>query len=593
MDTDLGNVDASFWGNHTGDYSGYSGSVAGLGDVNGDGYDDILIGAYGDNDAGRLAGQTYLILGKATGWYMDTDLSASDASFWGEGEGDRSGYSVAGAGDVNGDGYDEILIGAKSNDECVNEAGQTYLILGKATGWMMDTDLSASDASFRGEDAGDHSGTSVAIAGDVNGDGYDDILIGAYGDAYTGSTIGRTYLIFGKATGWDMDTDLSTSNASFLGEEKGECSGSTVTGAGDVNGDGYDDILIGAWRDDEGGDYSGQTYLIFGKAFGWAMDTDLSKSDASFLGEDAGDGAGNSIASAGDVNRDGFDDFLIGAWHDEEGGEKAGQTYLLLGKSSGWKMDTNLSASDASFRGEDRLDYSGSSIAGVGDVNGDGYDDILIGADRNRDSGLEAGQTYLIFLDHNSEPILYDDNYFPGNTSTNFTFSIMYQDIEGDKPVNVSLAIDGHCYPMIRNKSDPCDFQKGVRYFYTMNLTEGNHHYYYYVSDGNAGIRFPLDGNLIMPQDTDDDGLWDPIDPDRDGDNVPNVDDAFPDDPYRWKSDTNDTVTNPGRHRSISKWIGLVILVFVGAMIALTTYVVRKKRIEKSNQSETDDLGRT
>ncbi len=127
----------------------------------------------------------------------DTDLSAADASFLGEDAFDRPGWSVAPAGDVNGDGYDDILIGASGDDDGGNSAGQTYLILGKTTGWAMDTDLSAADASFWGEDTYDYSGWSVAPAGDVNGDGYDDILIGAYQDDDGGSDAGQTYLILG------------------------------------------------------------------------------------------------------------------------------------------------------------------------------------------------------------------------------------------------------------------------------------------------------------------------------------------------------------------------------------------------------------
>ncbi len=394
MDTDLSAADASFWGEDSCDYSGWS--VASAGDVNGDGYDDILIGAYLEDDGGYAAGQTYLILGKATGWAMDTDLSAADASFWGEDASDESGYSVASAGDVNGDGYDDILIGALYDDDGGSDAGQTYLILGKATGWAMDTDLSAADASFWGEDAMDHSGCSVASAGDVNGDGYDDILIGARDDDDGGSGAGQTYLILGKATGWAMDTDLSAADASFWGEDAGDYSGFSVASAGDVNGDGYDDILIGAYNDDDGGTDAGQTYLILGQATGWTMDTDLSAADASFWGEDSGDNSGYSVASAGDVNGDGYDDILIGARYDEDGGSNAGQTYLILGKATGWAMDTDLSAADASFWGEDAGDNSGYSVASAGDVNSDGGADILIGAWGDDDGGTDAGQTYLL-----------------------------------------------------------------------------------------------------------------------------------------------------------------------------------------------------
>ena len=402
MDTDLSTSSASFLGEGANDYSGNS--VAGAGDVNGDGYDDILIGADRNNDGGGDAGQTYLIFGKASGWAMDTDLSASDASFWGENQDDYSGTSVSGAGDVNGDGYDDILIGADGNDDGGTTAGQTYLILGKPSGWAMDASLSASDASFWGEDGGDQSGGQVSGAEDVNVDGYDDILIGAHRDWDSGNIAGQTYLILGKDSGWTMDTDLSASDASFWGENAEDQSGISVSSAGDVNGDGYDDILVGALGNDNGGNTAGQTYLILGKISGWSMDTDLSASDASFWGEDTHDRSGYSVAGVGDVNGDGYDDILIGAYGNKENGNFAGQTYLILGKVFGWVMDTELSTSEASFQGEDTNDYSGISVAGAADINGDGYDDILIGAYKDSDADGNAGQTYLIFPDHNSKP---------------------------------------------------------------------------------------------------------------------------------------------------------------------------------------------
>jgi len=360
-----------------------------------------IIGAYANDDGGEpSAGQTYLILGRADAdWGMDFDLSGANASFWGEDSEDRSGWSVASAGDVNGDGCDDFLIGAQWDEDGGTDAGQTYLILGNATaGWGMDFDLSSADASFIGEDSEDYSGTSVASAGDVNNDTYDDFLIGATGDEDGGSEAGQTYLILGRADAdWGMDFNLSGANASFWGEDADARSGRSVASAGDVNGDGCDDFLIGAYRDDDGGSNAGQTYLMLGRADAdWGMDFNLSSADASFWGEDSEDFSGMSVASAGNVNGDGYDDFLIGAYGDEDGGFQAGQTYLILGcAAANWGMDFNLSNADASFWGEDSYDYSGVSVACAGDVNGDGGADFLIGAYHDEDGGTQAGQTYL------------------------------------------------------------------------------------------------------------------------------------------------------------------------------------------------------
>jgi hypothetical protein len=399
MDFDLANAAASFIGESTGDVSGHS--VAGAGDVNSDGYDDFLIGAPGNPFGGDSPGKTYLILGNATiaSWGKDFNLANAHASFIGENATDCSGWSVAGAGDVNGDGYDDFLIGAFQYDAVFDsDEGKTYLILGNATisSWGKNFNLADAHASFIGEGASDWSGCSVAGAGNVNGDGYDDFIIGAP----MADKAGKTYLILGNATiaSWGKDFDLADAHASFAGEDDYDASGRKVAGAGDVNGDGYDDFLIGAPEDSDYGDTVGQTYLILGNATisSWGKSLNLSAAHASFIGENLGDEAGHEVAGAGDINGDGYDDLLICAPYHSNGGKYAGKTYLILGKGSGWGMDFNLFAADASFIGENAWDRSGMSVAGAGDVDGDGVDDFLIGALYNSERGTETGQTYLV-----------------------------------------------------------------------------------------------------------------------------------------------------------------------------------------------------
>ena len=351
-------------------------AVTGLGDVNGDGFDDLLIGAYQNDESGQEAGQAYLILGKPSGWAHGVSLDQADASFHGEAPDDWAGFQVAGAGDVNADGFDDLLIGSPQNAEGGTGTGQAYLIFGKGQGWTMDTDLGLADASFLGETAGDLL-FGVAGAGDVNGDGYDDILASSVGNSEAGINAGQAYLILGRPGGWANDSSLGASDASFWGEQPNDKLGSRLASAGDVNGDGLDDIILGSHSNNEGGVLAGQVYLVLGRQSGWTLDTPIHQADASFIGEAEGDWAGWSLDGAGDVNGDGLDDIVIGAKGNSETWDGAGQVYLILGRVQGWGMDTILSDADASYLGEDEFDFAGWAAAGAGDVNGDGVGDVL------------------------------------------------------------------------------------------------------------------------------------------------------------------------------------------------------------------------
>jgi len=262
-------------------------------------------------------------------------------------------------------------------------------------------DLQNTDASFVGLMAQDYAGYAVTVAGDVNGDGYDDLIIGAS----SWQQAGEAYLILGGPSGWKMRTSLSQANASFLAESANDMLGGGSAGGCDVNGDGYDDILIGAADNSEVAQMSGEVYLVLGKPSGWAMDTPINTAAvASFRGEAYMHYAGQYLSCAEDINGDGLDDILIGVPASSYTGTIAGQTYIFFGKKTGWAMDTSLASADASIVGETVGDGSGGTVKGVGDVNGDGLGDLIIGAAGNIDGGgqdgdvnNQAGQVYVIF----------------------------------------------------------------------------------------------------------------------------------------------------------------------------------------------------
>ena len=199
-----------------------------------------------------------MVFGKASGFAASIDLSTLDGSngfrLDGVAADDRSGYSVAGAGDVNGDGFADLIIGAPGADPHGTDSGSSYVVFGKASGFAASIDLSSLDGSngFRldGVAADDYSGSSVASAGDVNGDGFADVIVGAYGADPHGTDSGSSYVVFGKASGFAASIDLSTLDGTngfrLDGVAAGDCSGRSVASAGDVNGDGFADVIVGA-----------------------------------------------------------------------------------------------------------------------------------------------------------------------------------------------------------------------------------------------------------------------------------------------------------------------------------------------------------
>ena len=378
-------ADVTMTGAAAGDFFGASVSTAG--DVNGDGYSDVIIGAYQNDAGGTDAGRAYIYFGGAL---MD---NAADVIITGAAVSDRFGWSVSTAGDVNGDGYSDVIVGAYLNDVGGTDAGRAYLYLNSLTG------LDIPDEFFTGETANDYFGWSVSTAGDVNGDGYSDIIVGAYGNDAGGTFAGRAYIYYGGTT---MD---NTADIIMTGEAANDYFGDVVKTAGDVNGDGYSDIIVGAKGNDAGGDAAGRAYIYFG---GTSMDN---IADVIMTGEAAGDVLGGSVATAGDVNGDGYGDVIVGAYGNDAGGTSAGRAYIYFGGSS---MDNTA---DVIMTGVAAIDYFGQSVSTAGDVNGDGYSDVVVGAYQNDAGGIDAGRSYI---------------YFGGSSMNNIADVIMTGEAAGD-----------------------------------------------------------------------------------------------------------------------------------------------------------------
>ncbi|MFC1705992.1 FG-GAP-like repeat-containing protein [Planctomycetota bacterium] len=318
--------------------------AAGAGDVNGDGYADVIVGAYA---AAANLGQAYIFYGSAS---LAGTVSASSANVTLTGIGSKFGKAVAGAGDMNGDGYADTIVGAdRAAGVSGAESGEAYIFFG-SNAPAAAISAGSADVTLKGSARYAYFGGSVATAGDVNGDGYADVIVGKN----ESESVGWAYVFFGKAT---LPATIVTDSADMklTGAGSQGYFGWSVGGTGDINGDGYAEVIVGAVG---ANDEKGAAYVFFGSASPSADPISGSNANITLNGYLRGDWLGSSVAGAGDLNRDGYADILVGA--SGVAGE-VGEAYILYGSASPARS-TVSSWGDVVLTGHARPDNFGRAV---------------------------------------------------------------------------------------------------------------------------------------------------------------------------------------------------------------------------------------
>lgn len=410
IDTAYGEEDVAIHGVDNNDRFGHK--VA-SGDINGDGLDDMIVTAYwgdGPNNARNGAGEAYIFYGQTS---FPSDIYASgsaDAVIYGQEAADQLGYALA-CGDINGDGYHDIILGADAADGPSNSrssAGEVYIVFGDSSLPKTIDLVGASDVTIYGADAGDAQSALGLRSGDVNSDGIDDVIIcmgSADGQGNLRSGSGDIYIIFGNEHIPTTQDLRDGADIIIYGAEAGDY---LINGdVGNFNGDSYNDLIVAAAHADgpsNSRSSAGEAYVILGSSSGPSIIDLSSSADTLIYGPDPGDELGGETGtSTGDVNGDGFSDILLGAYPadgPDNNKSRTGEVHIIYGGITFPEtMDLATQKADLTIYGVESLDdYS--QFANAGDLNRDGYDDIVAAApvaDGPGNSRASGGEIYVIY----------------------------------------------------------------------------------------------------------------------------------------------------------------------------------------------------
>jgi len=387
----------------------FGSAVAGLGDLEADGVSDLAVGAPFDDNGGNDRGAVWILFMDDNGRVdQEQKISSTAGDFDGDlDDGDLFGSALAGIDDLDGDGAFDLAVGAPGGDENGVDRGEMWILLLDAEGKVRDEErIADGDGGFAGDlDDGDLFGSSVADIGDINDDGISDLAVGAPNDDDGEDNSGAVWILFMEMDGTVADWQkISRREGGFSGNlDSDDYFGAAVAGIGDLDNDGTPDLVVGAPGGDDRGTDRGEIWVLFLDADGKVRDEQkITEREGGFDGNlDDNDGFGSAIANVGDLNDDGIPDLAAGAPNDDDDADNAGALWLLMmetdGRVAAWQKVSN---SAGGFGGNLEVDdHFGAAIAGIDDLDNDGFEDIAVGAPGDGDGGADRGALWILFME--------------------------------------------------------------------------------------------------------------------------------------------------------------------------------------------------
>jgi hypothetical protein len=373
---------------------GFMPSASTAGDVNGDGYDDVIVAASGYDNGETDEGRVFVYYGSPTGLSTVPDWTAESNQ-----AGAQMGYPmVRTAGDVNGDGYADIIVSAAYYDNGQTDEGAAFVWYGSASGLGENGTPANADWMAEGDQASAYLCNTIGTAGDINGDGYSDIFVGTNWYDHGEGDEGAVFVWYGSASG--LGPNGTPANADWMAESnQGFAMFGLPAVAGDVNGDGYNDVVVGAGYYSNGQSREGAVFAWYGSAAGLGSNGNPSNADWMAEGDQANAWLGGAPdgLDTGDFNSDGYADVIAGAGAYDIAQADVGQAFVWYGSASGLGPSGNPSNADWTIQGNQASAQLGFATKAAGDVNGDGYTDVIVSAPYYSNGESSEGQGYVYF----------------------------------------------------------------------------------------------------------------------------------------------------------------------------------------------------